>query len=141
MANILLIGGTGFLGNLIAANLLSYSDDQIILGARSGHSEDAIIANIKRELSFLKVFNVSIFNRLKIKFLPNSSDIEGYESFFYDNNIDEIINSAGAVHYFDVDRLRDSSIDLVNSIVSAAKKIKLRRIIHVSTAFSPASHR
>jgi len=136
LARVLVIGGTGFLGSLICATLLERTTDTVVLAARPGHERDDIVARLRMEMSFSGDPQGKAMERLRIARLPAPGDARGFSSLFRENRITEVLNCAGAVHYFDVDALRASSIDLVNDLVAASKETGIDRFIHVSTAFA-----
>lgn len=136
MARILLVGGTGYLGALTGAQLLTQTNDQVILAARAGHQRDDIVARLRMEMSAAGDAEGHALERLKVVRLPDPGDARGYSSLFRENRIDEVINCAGSVHYFDVALLKQSNVDLVSDLLTAAKEVDLRRFVHVSTAFA-----
>lgn len=133
---VLVIGGTGYLGSLICATLLEATRDMVVLAARPGHERDDIVARLRMEMSAFGDAEGRSLERLRIVRLPSSGDRSGFSSLFRENRIDEVVNCAGAVHYFDVRALKESNIDLVNDLVAASKDVRLDRFIHISTAFA-----
>lgn len=136
MARVLVIGGTGYLGSLICATLLEETQDVVVLAARPGHERDSIIARLRMEMSASGDPEGKALERLRIVRLPARGDRRGFSGLFRENRIDEVINCAGAVHYFDVEALQASTIDLVTDLLEAAKESRVNRFIHVSTAFA-----
>ncbi|WBJ98987.1 NAD-dependent epimerase/dehydratase family protein [Methylocystis parvus] len=136
MARVLVIGGTGYLGSLIGATLLEKTQDFVVLAARPGHQRDDIVARLRMEMTAAGDPDGAALERLRIVRLPAPGDSRGFSSLFRENRIDEVINCAGAVHYFDVEALQASTIDLVNDLLRASKEARINRFIHVSTAFA-----
>jgi nucleoside-diphosphate-sugar epimerase len=133
---VLLVGGTGYLGSLIGAALLTQTQDLVVLAARPGHERDDIVARLRMEMTAAGDAAGAALERLKLVRLPDPGDRRGYASLFRENRIDEVINCAGTVHYFDVALLKLSNIDLVSDLLAAAKEASVRRFTHVSTAFA-----
>jgi nucleoside-diphosphate-sugar epimerase len=136
VARVLVIGGTGYLGSLICATLLEETRDIVVLAARPGHERDDILARLRMEMSAAGDSGGKALERLRIAPLPAPGDRRGFHALFRENRIDQIINCAGAVHYFDVKALQESNIDLVNDLVAASREVRLQRFIHISTAFA-----
>lgn len=136
MARVLLVGGTGYLGSLVGATLLTQTRDFIVLAARAGHERDDILARLRMEMSASGDIEGRSLERLRIVRLPDPGDASGYLSLFRENRIDEVVNCAGSVHYFDVALLKQSNVDLVVNLLAAAKSVSINRFVHVSTAFA-----
>ncbi len=136
MARVLVIGGTGYLGSLICATLLETTRDIVVLAARPGHERDGIVARLRMEMSAAGDAGGKALERLRIAPLPAPGDRRGFHALFRENRIDQLINCAGAVHYFDVNALKESNVDLVNDLIAAAREVGLERFIHISTAFA-----
>lgn len=136
MARILVIGGTGYLGGLIAATLLTKTQDFVVLAVRPGHERDDIVARLRMEMTAAGDPEGDSLERLRIAPLPRPGDRRGFSSLFRENRIEEVLNCAGAVHYHDVEALEQSNIDLVNDLVAASKEARIARFIHLSTAFA-----
>ena len=136
MARVLVIGGTGYLGSLIGATLLTRTQDWVVLAVRPGHERDDIVARLRLEMTAAGDAGGEALKRLRIVQLPAPGDRRGFSSLFRENRIEEVVNSAGAVHYHDIEALQQSSIDLVNDLLAAAKEARVTRFIHISTAFA-----
>lgn len=133
---VLVIGGTGYLGGLIAATLLTKTGDTVALAVRPGHERDDIVARLRMEMTAAGDPEGDLLTRLRVVSLPAPGDSRGYASLFRENRINEVVNCAGAVHYQDVEALRQSNVDLVNDLVAASKEARISRFIHISTAFA-----
>jgi nucleoside-diphosphate-sugar epimerase len=136
LARVLVIGGTGFLGGLLSAMLLSRTRDHVVIATRPGHERDEIVARLRMEMTAEGDVAGEALDRLSIVQLPAPGDSRGFSSLFRENRIDEVLNSAGAVHYFDVEKLKASNIDLVNDLIAASREVRIRRFVHISTAFA-----
>jgi nucleoside-diphosphate-sugar epimerase len=136
VARVLVIGGTGYLGSLICASLLERTNDTVILAARPGRQQDDVVARLRMEMSADGDAVSNALRRLRFARLPAPGDARGFLDLFRDNQVDEVVNSAGAVHYFDVEKLRESNVDLVDDLLTAAKATRVGRFTHVSTAFA-----
>ncbi|MCX7899197.1 MAG: SDR family oxidoreductase, partial [Methylocystis sp.] len=136
MSRALIVGGTGYLGSLIGATLLTKTQDVVVLAARPGHAREDIVARLRMEMSASGDPEGHALERLRIVRLPDPGDRRGFVDLFRENRIDDVINCAGSVHYFDVALLQSSNVDLVNDLLAAAKETPVRRFIHVSTAFA-----
>lgn len=136
MSRVLLVGGTGYLGSLVGASLLTQTSDRIILAARPGHERDDIVARLRMEMTAAGDPEGRSLERLRLVRLPDPGDARGYASLFSENRINEVVNCAGSVHYFDVALLKQSNVDLVSDLVAASKEAAIDRFVHVSTAFA-----
>jgi nucleoside-diphosphate-sugar epimerase len=136
LARVLVIGGTGYLGGLLGAMLLSRTQDHVVIATRPGHRREEIVARLRMEMTAAGDAAGDALERLRIVALPAPGDKRGFSSLFRENRIDEVLNCAGAVHYFDVEKLKESNIDLVNDLLAASAEVRLRRFVHVSTAFA-----
>ncbi|PPD45026.1 MAG: hypothetical protein CTY15_05795 [Methylocystis sp.] len=136
LARVLVIGGTGYLGGLIAATLLTRTQDVVVLATRPGHERDDIVARLRMEITAAGDREGDSLERLRIVPLPAPGDARGFSGLFREQRIEEVVNCAGAVHYHDVAALKQSNVDLVNDLLAASKEARIARFIHISTAFA-----
>ncbi len=136
MARVLLVGGTGYLGSLVGSALLTRTQDYVVLASRPGRERDDILARLRMEMSASGDAAGRALERLRIVRLPDPGDQRGFESLFRENRINDVVNCAGSVHYFDVAQLKQSNVDLVDDLLTASKGVDLCQFTHVSTAFA-----
>jgi nucleoside-diphosphate-sugar epimerase len=131
---LLLIGGSGYLGSLVAANLLAYTNHRIVAPLRTHTSRETLIEKIQSELTGLAC--EIDFERLITVDLPSNNQFAELLPSLRKFDVQEIIHCAGSVDYFDSDRLKEVNIDLTNELIALGQKQQVEKFIYLSTAFS-----
>ena len=134
MAHVLLIGGTGYLGSLLAAELISHTNDRVTLAARGGHNRKSVVQSVARQIGVAPTDYR--LGRLDVAVLPSAGDQKSFGNLFGKYQVEEVINCAGAVNYFNIRDLEESCVVLVKDLLTTAKARGVHRFLHVSTAFS-----
>jgi nucleoside-diphosphate-sugar epimerase len=134
--NALLVGGSGYLGGLVAAGLLSETDLLIVAPIRSAHTRESVLAPIREELRCEGLDTRIDFERIVTVPLPGSDDWSALDEIVERYAIEQIIHCAGSVDYFNSALLHDANIVLTQRLLDLAKRHDMQRFVFLSTAFS-----
>lgn len=135
---VLLTGGSGYLGTLIAAKLLSSGVENIVIPLRASSSIDNFLFRLNNELSAFGESLESVYGNVKIIPWNGSSDIgdDDFEEALTSYEIDEIVHCAGCLDYFNEADLDVVNIQLTKWMLSIGKRLRVRRFTFISTAYS-----
>lgn len=132
---ILLTGGTGYLGGVLAAGLLRDPQTQLILPVRSQHTPESVLNNIAAEFGD-EAAPVDWQQRVRVIALPPPNEIPALAPGLRRQKVDTIIHSAGCVDYFHQDNLSKGNIELTQAVVQLGQELGVGRFAFISTAFS-----
>jgi nucleoside-diphosphate-sugar epimerase len=135
---ILLTGGTGYLGALIAATLLSQQETtRIVALVRQNHTLETFIEPIRVELaSEGKTLTDADIKRITLIESPEFEQLEELTPQLKAYGVEEIIHSAGCVDYFNTVELERVNIIFTQFLLKLAARLSVRRFIYLSTAYS-----
>jgi nucleoside-diphosphate-sugar epimerase len=133
--NSLLIGGSGYLGGLVAAGLLSETDRLIVAPIRGSHTRESVLAPIREELRCEGLEDRIDFERVITVPLP-TDDWSTLDEIVERYAIEQIVHCAGSVDYFNSALLYQSNIALTERLLELAKRRAMKRFVFLSTAFS-----
>jgi nucleoside-diphosphate-sugar epimerase len=135
---ILLSGGTGFIGTLIAAVLLGREQRRVVAFAREGWQASDLVAQILPELGHDAGLReqAEIFGRLTILPMPAIAELSGYAQQLSRLGVTEIVHCAGSMDYFNSAELEQTNIHLTDAMLELARALTVERFVHVSTAYS-----
>ena len=137
MRSLLLTGGTGYLGALIAAKLLTDEKVNLVLPIRRNHDRESLIRPIRAEIEVQGgVFEPAYQDRLHPVELPECESLHELDRTVHELGVDEIIHCAGCLDYFDRDMLEAVNVDFTRNLLLQGKRWGVRRFTYVSTAFS-----
>lgn len=131
-------GGSGYLGTLIVASLLTEAPRQILLPIRAASDAAACVARIHAALVERGLSDELAVERLKlvsVVVLPELERVHELVADFRSHGADELIHSAGCLDYWDKRTLHAVNVDLTRALVDVASAAGLRRIIYISTAY------
>lgn len=135
---VLLSGGTGFVGSLIAAVLLGREQRRVVAFVREGWQASDLVAQILPELgrdaNLLE--QAEIFGRLTILPMPAAEQLSEHTPELKHLGVTEIVHCAGSMNYFNTAELEQSNIRLTDCMLDLARTLQVERFIHVSTAYS-----
>ncbi len=134
--NALLIGGSGYLGGLVAAGLLSETDQVIVAPIRGTHTRESVLAPIEEELRCEGFAGRIDFDRIVTVPLPEAGDWEALDELIERYAIEQILHCAGSVDYFNSSLLYEANIVLTGQLLALAKRHGMKRFVFLSTAFS-----
>jgi nucleoside-diphosphate-sugar epimerase len=145
---ILLLGGNGYIGRMLAAALLAETEARLILPVRDRHSPASVVAAIARELppelpsaGGERVPRPAAkcppdLRRLEVLPLPAPGRIASeLAPLLRARRVREIVHAAGSVSYFNTAKLKAGNIDLTREIIALGRNLPLERLSYVSTAF------
>ena len=134
--SILLTGGTGYLGGLIAATLLVNEDVHLLVPVRGKTLED-FIRPVRAEIEIDGLqFHPSYESRIHLVELPQFDCLNDLDQAVREFQVDEIIHCAGCLDYFDRRTLEAVNVEFTRNLLAQAKSWSIRRFTYISTAFS-----
>jgi nucleoside-diphosphate-sugar epimerase len=135
---VLLTGGSGYVGGLIASTLLIHEDVEIVAPVRSGVERAAFLEPIHAEVRLAGyAFDEEVADRIHLVPLPPSgAGFEELDAAVAEYRVDEVIHSAGCLDYFNAGALEEVNVGLTRRLLDAASRWNVRRFIYISTAFS-----
>lgn len=136
--SILLTGGTGYLGALIAATLLVEERDvRLVMPVRLGHDIESLLQPIRAEIEVQGGdFQQAYRDRIHVVALPQFDSLHELDSVVGEFEVREIIHCAGCLDYFDRPTLEAVNVEFTRRLLEQGRKWNCRRFIYISTAFS-----
>ena len=134
--NSLLLGSSGYLGGLVAAGLLCDNDSIIVAPIRAAHTRESVLAPIAEEIAHEGLTATVDFERIITVPLPESDDLGALDGLIKRFNVEQIINCAGSVDYFNSALLTAANVILTSRLLDLAKRHAMKRFVFLSTAFS-----
>lgn len=127
MRNVLLTGGTGYIGDLIAQVLLSEPDVSLTLPVRPHHDcddfRDFVASQANVDPARVNVLHVGEYGA-------------DFRQALRAAKIDTIVHCAASVSYFDTEALQASNVALTKVWLDIADNLDVSKFIYISTAFS-----
>lgn len=136
---VLLTGGTGYLGSLIAAQLLSDGwADHLIIPTRQNDTGVNIPQAVHRELVALGQVPDEFETRMTTVHWQGAETAskESLENMLRSGKVDTVIHCAGCLDYFDNQALEAMNVDFTARLTVAAKNAGVGLFIFVSTAYA-----
>src|SRR5260370_37253128 len=135
---VLLSGGTGFIGTLIAAVLLGREHRRVVAFVREGWQASDLVAQILPELGHDANLQeqAEIFGRLTILPMPASHGLSEHARELNRLGVTEIVHCAGSMDYFNSAELEQTNVLLTDGMLELARALHVERFVHVSTAYS-----
>lgn len=131
----LLLGGTGYVGSLIAGALLADESARLVVPIRKHHDPEAVLSRFKDEAQARG--GTGAFDERAVAIVPyDTLDTLGELLSGYRGRIGDLINAAGSVDYFDADLLQAANIRMTEQLLDLARTLAVRRFVFISTAFS-----
>jgi dTDP-4-dehydrorhamnose reductase len=132
----LLTGASGYLGGLVAAALLMHERRRLLVPLRAVAPADCMEL-IRVALQDLGAVDeaADLLRLLTFVQLPALDCFDQLDRLATSANVDEIVHCAGCVDYFDNKRLRLANVELTSRVIEAARRWRVRRVIHLSTAY------
>ncbi len=134
--NALLIGGSGYLGGLVAAGLLEHGDQIIVAPIRGSHTHESLLAPIREELRCEGITGRIDFERIVTVPLPDGEDWTALDAIVERYAIEQIVHCAGSVDYFNSALLHAANIVLTGRLLGLARRHGMKCFVFLSTAFS-----
>lgn len=137
MERILVTGGSGYVGRLVAAALLARTRSVLIVPVRQHHDLQKVRQEIVEECLAFDPSAADIdMERLRLMSMRPGSAHADLPSVLREERPSEVIHCAGCLDYFDQQELKAVNVDLTGRLLAAAEACGVNRFIFVSTAFS-----
>lgn len=135
---VFLTGASGYVGTLIAAQLLADGLHKLVVPLRSGTTREMFAERLKIELNALNLTWDEVSSRIYILYWNGMEDINNAKlaDELKALEIDEIIHSAGCLDYFDLGALTNVNVDLTLWLTKLGKDCNVSRFTYISTAYS-----
>ncbi|HEX7154264.1 MAG TPA: SDR family oxidoreductase [Thermoanaerobaculia bacterium] len=134
---VLLTGGSGYVGGLIASTLLIHEDVTIVAPVRRTVDRQRFLEPVSAEVRLAgHVFDEAMASRIHLVELPERDRLAELDDAVARFGVDEIIHSAGCLDYFNAGALESINVDLTRAFVDQGRRWNVRRFIYISTAFS-----
>ena len=131
---VLLTGGSGYVGGLIATTLLTNEDVEIVAPVRKVDRQKFLEPVRAEVLLSGHAFDDALAERIHVVPLPEK--FEDLDATIKEFRIDEIVHSAGCLDYFNAGALEEGNVELTRKLVEHARRWDVARFIYISTAFS-----
>jgi nucleoside-diphosphate-sugar epimerase len=134
---VIVTGGSGYLGGLVAASLLVEDSATVILPIRPHHSADEVIWHIAFGVSSLgREFSDAHRRRLRLIPMASPTGMGELGDELADLRIVEIVHCAGCLDYFDAETLQQINVELTRHMLELGKRWGVERFTYLSTAYS-----
>jgi nucleoside-diphosphate-sugar epimerase len=134
---ILITGGSGFLGSLVAATALAESDATVVLPIRAPHTRESVLAPIAAELA-AEGRAASDRDLARVVTLPHPAPerIDDLVPRLRELGVRDILHCAGCLSYFNTTKLQAGNLDLTAALLRLGQALDVRRFVYLSTAYS-----
>lgn len=134
---VVLTGGSGFLGGLIAAALLAAEPATVILPIRPSHDLEDVLWPIRFAMRSLGcVFTDEHRRRLRVVRVKSPDHLENCADEIAGLRVTEVIHCAGCLDYFDSAALEAVNVALTHRLLDLARRWRVDRFTYISTAYS-----
>ncbi|WP_255988991.1 NAD-dependent epimerase/dehydratase family protein [Chitinolyticbacter albus] len=134
---VLLTGGTGYLGALLAAQVLSDDwADALVVPSRRAQTADAMPEEIHRELIALGADPDRLADRIEVVTWKGAEQVSHEDMVSMLAGVDTVIHCAGCLDYFDSVALQALNVEFTQRLVDASKAAGVGRFIFISTAYA-----
>lgn len=129
-------GGSGFLGGLIAASLLVDDTATVVLPVRPHHAEREVLWHVGFGVSSLgHEFTEDHKRRLRLVRVQSPDELDRSRELD-DLRVVEVIHCAGCLDYFATQALQEINVGLTRRMIEVARRWRVRRFTYLSTAYS-----
>jgi nucleoside-diphosphate-sugar epimerase len=133
---IVVTGGSGFLGALVAAALLVDDSMTVVLPVRPHHTDENVHWHIGFGVTSLgHDYTGALRDRLRVVRLSSLADLGGAPELA-DLRVVEMVHCAGCLDYFDKPTLEAVNVGLTAEMIALARHWQVTRFTYISTAYS-----
>jgi nucleoside-diphosphate-sugar epimerase len=134
---ILVTGGSGFLGSLVATTALRTTAASIVLPLRAPEAGEAVVARLAAEAA-AEGHPLSPADLARVVMLPwpPAGGIEALVPVLRALGVRDILHCAGSLSYFNVAKLQEGNIELTRQLLDVGQRLAVRRFVYLSTAYS-----
>ncbi|MFG6439802.1 SDR family oxidoreductase [Roseateles sp. LKC17W] len=135
---VFLTGGTGYLGSLLAAQMLHDGwADAVVMPTRC-ETAGEVPENLERELKALGAAPDAAVGRVRTIHWTGAetASVESLAALLQEARITSVVHCAGCLDYFDAQALRALNVDFTAKLVEASKQAGVGCFVFVSTAYS-----
>jgi len=134
---VLLTGGSGYVGGLIAATLLIHEDVTIVAPVRKGIDRKRFLEPLRAEVRLAgSELTEEMDARIRLVDLPDSDHLGELDAIVAEMGVQEIVHCAGCLDYFNAGALEAVNVELTRRMVEHAQRWNVSRFVYISTAFS-----
>ena len=134
---VLLTGGSGYVGGLIAATLLIHEDVSIVAPVRKAVDRKRFLEPLRAEVRLAgHELTEEMEARIHLVDLPDREHLGELDAIVAEMGVDEIIHCAGCLDYFNAAALEEVNVELTRRLVEHAQRWNVSRLVFISTAFS-----
>jgi nucleoside-diphosphate-sugar epimerase len=134
---VLLTGGSGYVGGLIAATLLIHEDVTIVAPVRKGVDRKRFLEPLRAEVRLAgRELTEEMEARIHLVDLPDRDHLGELDAIVAETGVEEVIHCAGCLDYFNAGALEEVNVELTRSLAEHARRWNVSKFIYISTAFS-----
>lgn len=134
---VLVTGGSGYVGGLIAGTLLADDNLHVLLPVRAHHDVNDLVWHVGMALSSMgRTMTDAHRSRLHVLPLPPLDDLAALDAVVAPWRVVEVVHCAGCLDYFDQEQLERINVRYTADMLESARRWGVDRFIYVSTAFA-----
>lgn len=134
---VVVTGGSGYLGGLVAASLLVGDSATVLLPIRPHHPADEVVWHIRFGVQSLgHEFDDERRRRLRLLPMGSPDALGELRDEVADLRIAEIVHCAGCLDYFDKTNLEAVNVELTRRMLDLGRRWGVSRFTYLSTAYS-----
>ena len=135
---VLLTGGSGYLGTLLAAKLLASGITRLIVPLRAESAAETFFSRLDNEMAALGVTREKIQGQVETIAWRGHSEIgnDAWGAALDAYGINEVIHCAGCLDYFNESTLNAVNVQLTEWLLQLGRRWDIKRFTFISTAYS-----
>lgn len=137
-ATVLLAGGSGYLGTLLAARLLASGITRLIVPLRAEFARETFFARLDNEMAVLGVTREAMQGQVETIEWQGDGEIgnDAWGAALDACSIDEVIHCAGCLDYFNESNLNAVNVQLTEWLLKLGRRWGVKRFTFISTSYS-----